>query len=163
MDTDNLLADLPRWFEVTLGVATAVIAVALFSLDAYFSWLAFVRHSAPAFVLVFLTSITLIGVFFLSISRRLLLDKKRNDRGLFPPLALRLAGVVFLSSPLPRMLEDSVHPRLQSDACRRPLNFNIRSHGDASRFDFHAYTIVTNALSDRLDSIHPLSTHTRQA
>jgi hypothetical protein len=28
----------------------------------------------------------------------------------------------------PRVREDSVHPRLQSGACARPLNFTVRLH-----------------------------------
>ena len=49
------------------------------------------------------------------------------------------------------------------DAGARPPKRAIRSHGDASRFDFHADTIVPNAFSDGLDPIRPVSTHTRQA
>lgn len=99
MDSEKLLVDQPRWLEVALGIATGAIAVALFSLNAYFLWLVFGRTpSMPALVL--LGCIALVGVFFLALSRRLLLGKGRNDGGLFPPFALRLAGVIFLSSPL---------------------------------------------------------------
>jgi hypothetical protein len=99
VDSNNFLADQPRWFEVAIGVVTAAIAAALLSLDGCFGWSALGR-TPPTSVVVMIATIGLMGLFFLNISRRLLLGKRRGDGGLFPPLALRVAGGVFLCSPL---------------------------------------------------------------